>query len=393
MREPREVADQVALGDLGQPHGLVAETGRARRARRAASPGTPVVRSWHAARSATDSSKIVGSASRPEERCGPRAAAWRAHRAAFAKAAANASISARVRRSVTAIDDGVLCGAVGQRRVARCRERRSGDAAEEPLVGEPSRAPRRRAGRSAPRTREGTAPVTTRRDAAARGQLLEAVVRPLRAARRDLGEPFRAEPAELDRRGHGHQRLVRAHVGRRLLAADVLLARAQRRHVAARAVDVDGLADEAPGEASHLARERTRRARGTGRRRTAACRAPGPRRRRRRRRGRPASAARRAAIGSAATTSRAPAASAHAPRRAATSSRQPSQFGLAPRRPRRRRSPLADEVPGGPPVDERHLVEHVARAARHRRRRRHASAGARPADSTTLSVPSPRCTG
>ena len=45
--------------------------------------------------------------------------------------------------------------------------------------------------------------------------------------------------------------MVGADVARRLLAADVLLARLQREHEAAPALEVDGLADEAAGDAAH----------------------------------------------------------------------------------------------------------------------------------------------
>ena len=72
--------------------------------------GTPVVRSCQALRPGSDSSKSVGSLSRPEQRSaggtapggGGRDEVVDHHRTALSKAATKASISARVRRSVTA---------------------------------------------------------------------------------------------------------------------------------------------------------------------------------------------------------------------------------------------------------------------------------------------------
>src|ERR1019366_2690432 len=56
------------------------------------------------------------------------------------------------------------------------------------------------------------------------------IVRTLGAACGDLTQSLRAEPSELNGRRHGHQRLIRADVRRRLFSADVLLSGAQRRH-------------------------------------------------------------------------------------------------------------------------------------------------------------------
>src|SRR5919106_1375988 len=67
-----------------------------------------------------------------------------------------------------------------------------------------------------------------------------------------LDEPLPAEPAEVDDAGERVQRLRGADVGRRLLAADVLLARLQRQHEAALAVDVDRLAGDAAGHAAQM---------------------------------------------------------------------------------------------------------------------------------------------
>src|SRR5207249_12006211 len=57
----------------------------------------------------------------------------------------------------------------------------------------------------------------------------------------------------LDGHGKGAQRLVRADVRGSALAADVLLARCERQHVAAATAGVDGLADQAARHAAHEA--------------------------------------------------------------------------------------------------------------------------------------------
>ena len=71
-----------------------------------------------------------------------------------------------------------------------------------------------------------------------------------RALPTELGQSGRSQPAEVDRGGDGHQRLVRADVGVGLLATDVLFARLEREHVTDLPVDVDRLAADPPG---HLA--------------------------------------------------------------------------------------------------------------------------------------------
>ena len=61
----------------------------------------------------------------------------------------------------------------------------------------------------------------------------------------ELAQPLRAEPGQVDEAGEREQGLVRGDVRRRFLAADVLLPRLQRQHVAALAVQVGRLADDA----------------------------------------------------------------------------------------------------------------------------------------------------
>ena len=83
---------------------------------------------------------------------------------------------------------------------------------------------------------------------------------------RQPGQPGFAEQRQMDREGERAQPGIGADVARRLLAADVLLARRQGQHPAAPAVGIDGLADQ---PARHLAHEflaAWRTARHTGRR-------------------------------------------------------------------------------------------------------------------------------
>ena len=67
-----------------------------------------------------------------------------------------------------------------------------------------------------------------------------------------LDDPAAAEPGEVDRPGERVQRLRRADVVGRLLAADVLLAGLQREHEAAPAVGVGGLAGDPPGHPAQV---------------------------------------------------------------------------------------------------------------------------------------------
>ena len=100
----------------------------------------------------------------------------------------------------------------------------------------------------------------------------------------ELDEAAAAEPAQVDHAGERVERLRGADVVRRLLAADVLLARLQREHEAAAAVDVASSRRRC-GRACGAGRPPgRRRSRTTARRSRAGCRAsaPPPRRRRRR---------------------------------------------------------------------------------------------------------------
>ena len=91
-----------------------------------------------------------------------------------------------------------------------------------------------------------------------------------RAERGDVAQPVRAERREVDRRGERAQRLVGADVARRLVAPDVLLARAQRHHVGAPAVDVGRPPDQPAGHLADEARTSPRAGPGTARR-TSGC--------------------------------------------------------------------------------------------------------------------------
>ena len=87
------------------------------------------------------------------------------------------------------------------------------------------------------------------------GQRVDAirgVVRLLVAQLRDTTQPAWPHGREIDRGRERDQLLARADVARRALAADVLLARLERQHVAGAALDVRGAADDA---ARHLADE------------------------------------------------------------------------------------------------------------------------------------------
>src|SRR5581483_7169561 len=68
-----------------------------------------------------------------------------------------------------------------------------------------------------------------------------------------LFQALRSEGGEVGRRSQGEQALVGADVARRLLPADVLLARLERQDEAALALAIDRLADQ---PARHLADER-----------------------------------------------------------------------------------------------------------------------------------------
>ena len=64
----------------------------------------------------------------------------------------------------------------------------------------------------------------------------------------DVAQPVRPDRREIDARGEGEQRLVRADVAGGLVAPDVLLARAERHHERPLAPDVGRHPDEAAGD-------------------------------------------------------------------------------------------------------------------------------------------------
>ncbi len=68
----------------------------------------------------------------------------------------------------------------------------------------------------------------------------------------ELDEARAPEPRQVDDAGERVQRLRGADVRGRLLAADVLLARLQREHEAATAVDVDGLPGDPARHPAHV---------------------------------------------------------------------------------------------------------------------------------------------
>ena len=84
-------------------------------------------------------------------------------------------------------------------------------------------------------------------DAVERARALARVVRAREQQLAELDDARAAEPRQVDDAGERVERLRGADVRGRLLAADVLLARLQREHEAAPAVDVDGLAGDPPG--------------------------------------------------------------------------------------------------------------------------------------------------
>ena len=91
-----------------------------------------------------------------------------------------------------------------------------------------------------------------RADAVERGQRLAGVVRALQQQLAELDEAVAAQPAEVDDAAERVERLRGADVRRRLLAADVLLARLEREHEAAAPVDVGRLAGDAAGHAAQV---------------------------------------------------------------------------------------------------------------------------------------------
>ena len=89
-------------------------------------------------------------------------------------------------------------------------------------------------------------------DAVDRGQRLARVVRARHEQLAELVDPLAAEPAQVDHARERVQRLRGADVVRGLLAADVLLARLQREHEAAAAVDVGRLARDPARHAAEV---------------------------------------------------------------------------------------------------------------------------------------------
>ncbi len=69
----------------------------------------------------------------------------------------------------------------------------------------------------------------------------------LRQQLRELDQPAPSEPAQVDDPGERVQRLRRADIRRRLLAADVLLTRLQREHISKLAVQIVGLPGDPAG--------------------------------------------------------------------------------------------------------------------------------------------------
>ena len=161
--EPGEVADQVALGHLGERHRLRPGGARPGPARRARGRRGRWCGSCQLARPGRDSSKSVGSASRP--RSGALAArppGSRAHRTALSRAATNPSISARVRRSVTATSKRAELAGPHRPVAALADQPGEGDPGQEALVGQPLDEDRGREREARPRTPRtvGVAPVS-----------------------------------------------------------------------------------------------------------------------------------------------------------------------------------------------------------------------------------------
>ena len=93
-------------------------------------------------------------------------------------------------------------------------------------------------------------PVVQLADAVDLPQALARVGGPLEHQLDQLDDPLPPEPAQVDHAGERVQRLRRADVRGRLLAADVLLAGLEGEHESALAVDVLGLARDPPGHAA-----------------------------------------------------------------------------------------------------------------------------------------------
>src|SRR5207253_478881 len=77
------------------------------------------------------------------------------------------------------------------------------------------------------------------------------IVSLLQAQIRRLLQTLRSQGSEIDGRSQREEALIGADVARRLLSADVLLARLQRQHPAAPVVAIDRLPDKPAGNLAH----------------------------------------------------------------------------------------------------------------------------------------------
>ena len=247
--EPGEVGDEVALGHLGDRRRLVGRGARPGRARRPPTPAGRWCGTTHARRPG-DATARRSSAPRRAPSTGALVAlppgghacssVVTAHGSPSRTPPRSASISSRVRRSVTATS-----------RPSRRTPRPAATPARNPCSAMRSTTTSARHG-GAHRELAQHRRVRQRLDAVEREQRLARVARAPGAAQRQLAQPGRAQPRQLDGAADGDQRLVGADVGRRLLPADVLLPRAQRRDVGPAALGVDGLAHQAAGQAPHV---------------------------------------------------------------------------------------------------------------------------------------------
>ena len=239
-RELGEVAHELDLRHFGQAgRGLPAQ-GRRGRARRAAAP----------ARRAPAASRPACRSTTSRRSCQPRGTSSVSADAPAAdgrdastrpSSATNASICARVRRSVTATSS--TRSSSGHQRPSETPARKPAGASARDDLG----------GRQRQRHGELT-PDGSRRERLDAGQLEQPAAQVVGLARAELAQlrqPGLAEPREVDEGPERVERLVGADVRGGALAADVLLARLQREHEAAPAFDVDGLAHDAPRHAPH----------------------------------------------------------------------------------------------------------------------------------------------
>ena len=321
LREADEVADDFGLGQLGQ-------AGRRRAQLRRGNAGQRVGRrmghlglAWPG----RESSASVGCSSGADGQALPaaRGPAGRLRRALTVPHLGGEG--ARRKRSISSS----VVTSVAQTSSA---SRRTGSSGYQPASGRPASTPRssrRRwtAGASATRTanslRYGALWTRGAPAAASAASSLRAWAAPSAATSRS---PCGPERRDVDRRGEGAQRLVGADVAGRLVAPDVLLARAQGHDVRAsgrRGRPSGRRAVRAPGAPGRSWR---RAGPGTGRRTAARCPAAGPRRRQMSAPYSPGGARTASETGSTTATNSAPAAWA---RRAASAigSRTPKALG------------------------------------------------------------------